>query len=145
MTHSVASKPLGWLTDLAKAQIVTCYHKWTQCLCFSTMYLSVKYNPTKSYWGEKGPTCHKLCSWVQGSIRLLEAVRERVKQMRSGSSRYKQMRHSFILTCSLGARSRQRGFHTSAKISFISSADSNLVCLSKALHNQVTCATVLHS
>lgn len=47
MTHWVTSKPLVWVTDLAKVQIVMHYYKWTQCLCFSIIYLSLKYNPTK--------------------------------------------------------------------------------------------------
>lgn len=134
MTHWVTSKPLGWVTDLAKEQIVIHYYKWTKSLCFSTIYLSFKYIPINII-RKKGPHTSQpmlLSPWKHSIVG--GCVRERVRQMRSGSSRYKQMRHSFILTCSLGARSRQRGFHTSAKISFISSADSNLVCLSKALH-----------
>lgn len=129
MTHRVTSKPLGWVTELAKAQIVMCYYKLTQSFCFSRY----KYIPTYTI-GEKAS---HVTSYAPESTEAFDCwwlTEGEGETDASGSSRYKQMRHSFILTCSLGARSSQRGFHTSAKISFISSPDSNLVCLSKALH-----------
>lgn len=125
MTHRVTSKPLGWVTDLAKAQIVMCYYKWVQSFCFS----SYKYIPTNTIGGGKAPHVTSYAPESKEAFDCWRLTEGEGETDASGSSRYKQMRHSFILTCSLGARSRQRGFHTSAKISLISSADSNLVCL----------------